>query len=85
MGTDLVPTIPGFGPGADPISVGSLGDGGFGIEWIVPSVLVTLPGFLLIIVALAQLFGGFFWLPIARRWLRGDGRRSAPPAIGSTT
>ena len=58
---------------------------GFGIEWIVPSVLVTLPGFLLIIVALAQVFGGFVWLPVARRWLRGDGRRSAPPAGPSTT
>ncbi|MEA2545743.1 MAG: hypothetical protein QOI09_1016, partial [Chloroflexota bacterium] len=73
-GTDLVPTILGLGP----ISVGSLGDAGIGIEWIVPSVAVTLPGFLLIIFGLAQFFGGFMWLPIARRWLRGDGRRSAP-------
>ncbi|MEA2632631.1 MAG: hypothetical protein QOE66_2850, partial [Chloroflexota bacterium] len=73
-GTDLVPTILGLGP----ISVGSLGDAGIGIEWIVPSVAVTLPGFLLIIFGLAQVFGGFMWLPVARRWLRGDGRRSAP-------
>jgi hypothetical protein len=58
--------------------VGSLGDAGIGIEWIVPSVAVTLPGFLLIIFGLAQVFGGFMWLPVARRWLRGDGRRSAP-------
>ena len=34
-------------------------------------------GFVLIAVALAQLFGGFLWLPLARRWLRGDGRRTA--------
>jgi hypothetical protein len=52
----------------------------------VPSLLVTLPGFLLIIAGLAQIFGGFVWLPIARRWLRGDGRRSGPPPVtGDTT
>jgi hypothetical protein len=33
---------------------------------------------LLVVVALAQAVGGFVWLPIARRWLRGDGRRVAP-------
>jgi hypothetical protein len=38
---------------------------------------VTLPGFLLIVIGLAQVAGGFVWLPVARRWLRGDGRRSA--------
>ena len=84
-GTDLTVLIPGLGQTAAPISVGSFGDVGFGIEWIVPSFLVTLPGFLLIIVGLAQVFGGFVWLPVARRWLRGDGRRSAPPAGPSAT
>jgi hypothetical protein len=57
--------------------VGSFADGGIGIEWIVPSVVVTLPGFLLIIFGLAQVFGGFMWLPVARRWLRGDGRSAS--------
>ena len=45
-----------------------------------PSVLITLPGFLLIIIGIAQLFGGFLWLPLARRWLRGDGRTPGRPA-----
>jgi UPF0716 family protein affecting phage T7 exclusion len=71
-----VPTIAIPAPGTGSISLGSFGDVGLGIEWVVPSVLVTVPGFLLIVIGLAQLFGGFVWLPIARRWLRGDGRRS---------
>jgi hypothetical protein len=60
--------------------MGSVGDLGIGLEWIVPSFVVTLPGLLLIVAGLAQAFGGFVWLPLARRWLRGDGRRVTPPA-----
>jgi hypothetical protein len=75
-GLDLAPTILGEGPANDgPFEFTPFGDLGIGIEWIVPSVLVTVPGFLLIIIGVAQLFGGFVWLPLARRWLRGDGRR----------
>ena len=75
-GPDLAPTI--LAPQRSdegPFTFSSFGDVGGGIEWVVPSVLVTVPGFLLIAVGLAQLFGGFLWLPLARRWLRGDGRR----------
>ena len=79
-GTDVAPDLLAIGPAAGTISTASLGDLGIGIEWIVPSVLVTLPGLLLIVVALAQALGGFVWLPVARRWLRGDGRRVVPPA-----
>ena len=64
-----------------PFTFSAFGDVGTGIEWVVPSVLVTVPGFLLIAVGLAQLFGGFLWLPLARRWLRGDGRR---PSLADT-
>jgi hypothetical protein len=46
-----------------------------GIEWVVPTFLITVPGFLLIVVALAQAMGGFAWLPVVRRLLSGDGRR----------
>jgi hypothetical protein len=54
-----------------------------GIEWMVPTVVVTVPGLLLIIVGVAQVLGGFVWLPLARRWLRGDGRhRSAVAPFG---
>ncbi len=45
------------------------------MEWAVPTFLLTVPGFLVIGIGLAQVFGGFVWLPLARRLLSGDGRR----------
>lgn len=78
-------TIPIRDPGDGPLAFGSFGGLGIGFEWVVPSVLVSVPGFLLIIVGLAQASGGFVWLPVARRWLHGDGRRSAAPARRLTT
>jgi hypothetical protein len=47
-----------------------------GIEWVVPTILITVPGFLVIGIGLAQVFGGFAWLPLVRRLLAGDGRRA---------
>lgn len=77
----LAPIVPLLQePDDGPVSFGSLGDIGMGIEWIVPSVLITVPGFLLIVIGLAQVFGGFVWLPLARRWLRGDGHRPSADA-----
>jgi Bacterial Ig domain len=75
-GPDVAPDLPLLEPHAGPVSFGTFANVGMGIEWIVPSVLVTVPGFLLIAIGLTQLFGGFVWLPLARRWFRGDGRRS---------
>jgi hypothetical protein len=57
-----------------PLDLGSLGFTNAGIEWVVPTVLLTVPGFLLLLIGLAQVFGGLIWLPLARRSLRGDGR-----------
>jgi len=57
-----------------PIAFGPFGTVGLGIEWVVPTALLTVPGFLLLVIGLAQIFGGFVWLPLVRRWLRGDGR-----------
>ena len=58
-GSDLGPTILAPDRSDDgPFSFTSFGDVGSGIEWVVPSVLVTVPGFVLIAVGLAQLFGG---------------------------
>ena len=57
-----------------PIAFGSFGTIGLGIEWVVPTVLLTVPGILLLVIGLAQVFGGLVWLPLIRRWLRGDGR-----------
>jgi UPF0716 family protein affecting phage T7 exclusion len=62
------------GAGVGPIAFGPFGTVGLGIEWVVPTALLTVPGFLLLVIGLAQIFGGLVWLPIVRRWLRGDGR-----------
>ena len=62
-----------------PIAFGSFGTVGLGVEWVVPTVLLTVPGFLLLVIGLAQLFGGLVWLPFVRRWLRGDGRTLETP------
>lgn len=76
-GPDLAPTILTDLPGeGGSFAFTPFGDVGMGIEWLVPSVLVTMPGVLLIAIGIAQVFGGFVWLPLVRRWLRGDGRRS---------
>jgi hypothetical protein len=64
------------GAGAGPIAFGPFGTVGLGIEWVVPTALLTVPGFLLLVVALAQIFGGLVWLPVVRRRLRGDGRET---------
>ena len=40
---------------------------GIGIAWVVPSLVLTLPGLLLVLVILAQAMGGLLWLPIVRR------------------
>jgi hypothetical protein len=46
------------------------------MEWLVPTFLLTVPGFLIIAMSLAQVLGGFAWIPLVRRLLSGDGRRS---------
>jgi hypothetical protein len=79
----VAPTeLAGGGPSnVGPIAFGPFGTVGLGIEWVVPTALLTVPGFLLLVVGLAQIFGGLVWLPLVRRWLRGDGREmGADPA-----
>jgi UPF0716 family protein affecting phage T7 exclusion len=67
------------------MAFGPFGTVGLGIEWVVPTVLLTVPGFLLLVIGLAQIFGGLVWLPLVRRWLRGDGRQLDPDRARSTT
>ncbi len=54
-----------------------LGPGLFGfdalVEFAVPSLILTVPGMLLVIAVLAQGAVGAAWLPFARRWLGGLG------------
>jgi Big-like domain-containing protein len=45
------------------------------IDWAVPSVILGVPGLLVVIAVLAQMSGALLWLPVARRWLGGFGLR----------
>ncbi|HSL34887.1 MAG TPA: hypothetical protein VK871_14640, partial [Candidatus Limnocylindrales bacterium] len=79
----------GFGVGPladlDPIDV-DLGDDLVGdtlVDFVVPSLVFTVPGLLLILAVIAQGLVGAAWLPVVRRWLGGfgigrRGRASAP-------
>ena len=59
--------------------------GGIGVEWLVPTVAVTVPGLLLMVAVLAQSLGALVWIPVVRRWLGGlgdRGRRRRQPLTG---
>ena len=59
---------------------------GFGgaIDWAVPSLVLSVPGLLLVLAVAAQAVGGVVWIPLVRRWLgafgvrRRDRQRGAP-------
>ena len=48
---------------------------GLAVEWLVPTLVVTVPGLLVIVAILAQGAGAMLWLPYVRRTLGGDRRR----------
>ncbi|HEX7543386.1 MAG TPA: hypothetical protein VF361_01115, partial [Candidatus Limnocylindrales bacterium] len=81
---DLKPggfTIPGSG-GEITGTFASLGPLSWGdiFRWFVPTFAIGLPGLLLILAVLIQLFGGGIFVPIVRTALRGSGvRRKAQP------
>ncbi|HEY7132945.1 MAG TPA: Ig-like domain-containing protein [Candidatus Limnocylindrales bacterium] len=45
------------------------------IEWAVPSLILSVPGLLLILAVVAQAVVGTLWVPIVRRWLGTFGMR----------
>jgi len=61
----------GSGPLISLVDAGFVGLGD--LEWAVPALALSVPGFLLIIAVLAQVTAGAFWLPFVRRWLGGFG------------
>jgi hypothetical protein len=44
-------------------AMGSLGN----LSWAVPSLVLAVPGLLLVLAVLAQAVGGVLWLPVIRR------------------
>ena len=52
-----------------------------GMSWVVPTVVFTVPGVILIVGVITQAIGGLFWLPVVRRRIggvagRGQGRET---------
>ena len=74
------------GPNSPDVTFGSLGPLSFSFEWLIPSLVVSGPGLLVLIVIGAQLLAGAGWLPLVRRDVgdfglgpRRRGRREARP------
>ena len=55
------------GPSSPDVSFGSLGPLSFSFEWLIPSLVVSGPGLLVLLVIGAQLLAGAAWLPLVRR------------------
>ena len=69
-----------WGPlGFDPSEV-SIG----GFEWVVPALVLTVPGILIVVAVLMQAIIGIAWLPVTRRWLGGD-RQGRPIVVATAT
>ena len=76
-GTLTAPNELRVGPPGGSVELGTVDIGGMGlaVEWIVPTLVVTVPGLLVIVAILAQGAGAMLWLPYVRRTLGGDRRR----------
>jgi len=77
-----MPGVDGQDPRVGSIALSGLGALTFGgIDWLVPGVVLTVPGLLLVLVVLLQAAGALAWVPVVRRRLgRQDDvvRRVAP-------
>jgi hypothetical protein len=57
----------GDGPDSPGVALGTLGPLSFSFEWLIPSLVVSGPGLLVLLVIGAQLLAGAAWLPLVRR------------------
>lgn len=46
------------------------------LTWAVPSLVLAVPGLLLVLAVMAQAVGGVLWLPVIRRRIGGFGLRA---------
>ena len=60
----------------------TLGLFGKAFDWPVPGGMLMVPGLLLVVVLLAQMFGALAWLPLVRRKIGGFGFGSEPVRRG---
>ena len=80
-----IPDAVAEGGGTDDISLAAAALGGLGsILWAVPSLILSVPGLLLVLAIAAQALGGLAWLPLARRKLGTFGLRNGRQAGAST-
>lgn len=71
-----IPDVGSSGIGTDDMGLAAAALTGFGpLLWAVPSLILSVPGLLLVIAILAQAAGGLAWLPLVRRKLGGFGVR----------
>lgn len=67
----------GGGLDSPDVTLGSLGSLSFSFEWLIPSLVMSVPGLLVLLVIGAQLLAAAAWLPLVRRELGEFGLRSA--------
>ncbi len=74
------------GPNSPDVTFGSLGPLSFSFEWLIPSLVISGPGLMILIVIGAQFVAGAAWLPLVRRDVgqfglgsRRAGQREARP------
>jgi hypothetical protein len=53
---------------------------GSDFQWVVPGLVLTFPGLLIVLVVALQAIGALAWVPIARRRLGGADRPVRPVA-----
>jgi hypothetical protein len=71
-----IPDVGSSGIGTDDMGLAAAALAGFSpLLWAVPSLILSVPGLLLVIAILAQAAGGLAWLPLVRRKLGGFGVR----------
>lgn len=64
------------------VTFGSLGPLSFAFVWLIPSLVISVPGFLILILLSAQLVAGAAWLPFVRRDVGDFGLGSRPRRSG---
>jgi hypothetical protein len=55
-------------------------DGLGSLTWAVPSLVLAVPGLLLVLAVMAQAVGGVLWVPVIRRRIGGFGLKRRPRA-----